>query len=287
MKHAADITAFINSLRAVTGVGVCYYDLKDFFNYFQVGVRNNCGHYCDFCRAVRELPGGKRPCEKSDKIEAVALAAQYRQPFFFACHMGMQELVLPLLHGDALVGIVFVGQCRIPGESPQRLIAQRVREAGGDPERFLKLYAQLPELKRQDLRAIGEVLSQYFQLRIENSHPLREASVYGGASLAERVQGYVQLHFCDAISAKTLAEHFYVTQAHLSRVFRERYGCTLTEYIRHLRMEYAQRLLSQTDASVSSIALNTGYPDVNYFSRLFRRHTGLTPTEFRSRSNMP
>ena len=85
MKHATDITAFINSLRSVSGVGICYYDLKDFFNYFRTGVRNNCGHYCDFCRAVRELPGGKHACEKSDKIEAVSLAAQYRQPFFFAC----------------------------------------------------------------------------------------------------------------------------------------------------------------------------------------------------------
>ena len=44
MQHAADITAFINALRTVTGAGICYYDLKDFFNYFHKGVRNNCGH---------------------------------------------------------------------------------------------------------------------------------------------------------------------------------------------------------------------------------------------------
>lgn len=282
MKHAADITAFINALRAVTGVGVCYYDLKDFFNYFQAGVRNNCGHYCDFCRAVRELPGGKRPCEKSDKIEAVSLAAQYRQPFFFECHMGMQELVLPLLHRDSLVGIVFIGQCRIRGESPEKTIAQRVQEQGGDPAHFLELYAQLPELRREDLRAAGQILSQYFQLRMENSQPLGQAAVYAGASLAEQVYSYIQLHFCDNLSTKSLAEHFFVTQAHLSRAFRTRYGLTVTTHIRNLRMEYAQRLLSQTNASVSSIALNVGYPDVNYFSRVFHGCVGMTPTQYRA-----
>lgn len=287
MKHTADITAFINALRDVAGVGICYYDLKDFFNYFQAGVRNNCGHYCAFCRAVRELPGGKRPCEKSDKIDAVTLAAQYKEPFFFECHMGMQELVLPLLHRDTLVGLVFVGQCRIRGESPEKTIAQRVAEQGGDPARFVELYAQLPELRREDLRAAGQILSQYFQLRMAHSQPVSQTHTYPGATLAEQVYSYIQLHFCDSLSTKSLAEHFFVTEAHLSRAFHARYGLTVTAHIRNLRMEYAQRLLSQTDASVSSIALNTGYPDVNYFSRLFRRHTGLTPTEFRSRSNMP
>ena len=287
MKHTADITAFINALRDVAGVGICYYDLKDFFNYFQAGVRNNCGHYCAFCRAVRELPGGKRPCEKSDKIDAVTLAAQYKEPFFFECHMGMQELVLPLLHRDTLVGLVFVGQCRIRGESPEKTIAQRVAEQGGDPARFVELYTQLPELRREDLRAAGQILSQYFQLRMANSQPVSQTHTYPGATLAEQVYSYIQLHFCDSLSTKSLAEHFFVTEAHLSRAFHARYGLTVTAHIRSLRIEYAQRLLSQTDASVSSIALNTGYPDVNYFSRLFHRHTGLTPTEFRSRSNMP
>lgn len=287
MKHATDITAFINSLRSVSGVGICYYDLKDFFNYFRTGVRNNCGHYCDFCRAVRELPGGKHACEKSDKIEAVSLAAQYRQPFFFECHMGIQELVLPLLHKDTLVGVVFVGQCRIHGESPKQKIAQRIREQGGDPEHFLQLFSVLPELRREDLRAVGQILSQYFHLRIENSQPIGDANVYAATSLSAQVFQYIQLHFCENLSLKTVAEHFYVTEAHLSRVFKGSYNMTVTAYIRHLRLEYAAQLLKQTNAPIGSIALNCGYPDVNYFSRLFRKHTGMSPTQFRSSGNLP
>ena len=40
----------------------------------------------------------------------------YKEPFFFECHLGMRELVLPLLSGENLIGILFVGQCRIAGE---------------------------------------------------------------------------------------------------------------------------------------------------------------------------
>lgn len=287
MQHATDITAFINSLRSVSGVGICYYDLKDFFNYFRAGVRNNCGHYCDFCQAARGLPGGKRACERSDKIDAVTLATQYRQPFFFECHMGMQELVLPLLFRDSLIGVVFVGQCKIRGESPEKKITQRIQELGGNPDRFLELYAGLPELGREDLRAVGQILSQYFQLRIENSQPIGDSNVYSATTLAEQVLKYVQLHFSDILSAKSIAEHFYVTQAHLSRVFKSSYGMTLTAYIQMLRMEYAAQLLRQTNAPIGSIALNCGYPDVNYFSRLFYRHTGMSPSQYRASVNTP
>ena len=281
MQHAADITAFINALRTVTGAGICYYDLKDFFNYFHKGVRNNCGHYCSFCRAVRELPAGKRPCEKSDKIDAVKLAMEYRQPFFFICHMGMQELVLPLIYADVLVGLIFVGQCRIRGEDMLQQVLQSVEEKGGDRSRFAQLYEELPELSRADLRSVGQILTQYFQLRIENRQPLGKTEVCSGASLAEQVHDYIQLHFCEELEIKSLADRFFVTQAHLSRSFKQRYANTITDHIRELRIEYAKRLLSQTEAPVRSVALNTGYPDANYFCRLFHKQTGMTPSEFR------
>ena len=104
MSSAGDISVFINAVCDLCGVGICYYDLSEFFNYDRLGVRNNRGHYCAFCELARTLPGGRAQCEASDKQRAVQLAAQYREPFFFECHMGMRELVVPLLNlEDCLV----------------------------------------------------------------------------------------------------------------------------------------------------------------------------------------
>ena len=92
-----DITEFINAIRKLTGIGICFYDLNSFFGYDRYGVKNNRGHYCEFCKKTRELSDGRIRCDESDKNEAISLAKQYKTPFFFECHMGMQELVIPLI----------------------------------------------------------------------------------------------------------------------------------------------------------------------------------------------
>ena len=108
MSMASDITELINAIRELSGAGICYYDLNHFFNYESFGIKNNRGHYCEFCERARALPAGRASCEESDRIGAVELARQYREPFFFECHMGMRELVIPLMR-DACPR--FSGRC--------------------------------------------------------------------------------------------------------------------------------------------------------------------------------
>mgnify|MGYP003309428791 CR=1 FL=1 len=281
MKTSADITAVINALRTVSHVGICYYDLKNFFNYYQTGVKANHGHYCDFCNAAKDLPDGRRACDKSDKMDAVALADQYRQPFFFECHLGMRELVLPLLRENTLIGIIFIGQCRIEGETNEKLILQRVKESGGDVRLFAEYLQKLPVLTREKLRSISLILSHYFDIRIEHTQPIGLPDPSRTYSLAKRAHDYIDHHYSESISTSIIAGHFFVSPAHLSRAFRSAFGMTVTDYIHNVRIEHAKHLLSVTSASVSSIALNVGYPDVNYFSRIFKTKTGIIPTHFR------
>lgn len=281
MKTSSDITAVINALRNVSGVGVCYYDLKNFFNYFHTGAKSNRGHYCNFCLAAKDLPDGRRACDKSDKFDAVALAEQYRQPFFFECHLGMRELVLPLLKDNNLIGIIFIGQCRIEEETNEKFILQRVKESGGNPQLFKEYLHELPILTREKLRGIGLILSLYFDIRIEQAQPIGLPDLSRTVSLAKRAHDYIDHHYNEAISTSSIAGYFYVSPAHLSRAFRSAFGVTITDYIHTVRIEHAKHLLSVTSASVSSIALNVGYPDVNYFSRMFKTQTGITPTHFR------
>ncbi|MBL4702388.1 MAG: helix-turn-helix transcriptional regulator, partial [Phycisphaeraceae bacterium] len=68
---------------------------------------------------------------------------------------------------------------------------------------------------------------------------------------------------------------------HLARVFRQQYGLTPTDYVQSIRIERAKHLLRHTNMKVSAIAQSVGYQDAIYFSRLFKRHTHLSPGKFR------
>ncbi|NRQ51925.1 AraC family transcriptional regulator [Brevibacillus sp. HD1.4A] len=98
--------------------------------------------------------------------------------------------------------------------------------------------------------------------------------------LAKQVVRYLEEHYTERISLESLAEHFCYSARYLTRLVKEETGHSPIDYVISLRMEKAKELLSQTDATMQEVAASVGYHDVLYFSRLFKKHTGMTPTSF-------
>ena len=86
----------------------------------------------------------------------------------------------------------------------------------------------------------------------------------------------------ESITLGDIARQVDIHPVHLAREFRRVYGCTLGEYLRGLRVQFACRELSSTNTPLVDIALGAGFSHQAHFSRVFKRHTGVTPTEFRS-----
>lgn len=282
MDNSHEISVFINAVRDLCGVGICYYDLSDFFHYDKFGVKNNRGHYCAFCEKTRSLPKGRDYCNKSDKADALQLAKEYGEPFFFECHMGMKELVVPVLKEKELIGVLFVGQCRIQGDNNTAAVTKGTLRLDGKPREMLALYEQLPVKSQDDLLNIGKILSQYFNSKVLTNQLLTPEISEPDKELAYLMQDYINANYSYNISSKSIAEKFYVNPSYASRCFSEKHGQTITEYINKVRIERAMLLLKISMTPVSNIALNVGYTDLNYFSRVFKKWVGLSPTQYRN-----
>lgn len=92
---------------------------------------------------------------------------------------------------------------------------------------------------------------------------------------------YLHDHFTDTIAVDDLASAVGIHPAHLMRAFRQQQGCTVGDYVRRLRVEYASHLLAQSEMSLTHIAVETGFAGQSHFHRTFKALTGLAPSEFR------
>jgi AraC family transcriptional regulator len=87
--------------------------------------------------------------------------------------------------------------------------------------------------------------------------------------------------FTESLSLDDVARAVGVHPTHLARVFRQHYRCAVGDYLRGLRIERARNELSTSDAPLVEIAVAAGFCDQSHFATAFRRHTGMTPTEYR------
>ena len=89
------------------------------------------------------------------------------------------------------------------------------------------------------------------------------------------------------ISANSIASSLFINRSYISQVFREKTGMTLGEYLTGLKMERAKALLDQEGIKIYELASRLGYKDIEYFSRLFKEHTGCSPAAYRDKICVP
>lgn len=84
------------------------------------------------------------------------------------------------------------------------------------------------------------------------------------------------------LSLKRFANDLFLNTSYLSTLFKKEVGMTLTDYVNKNRIACAKRLLKSTTMPIQDVALKSGIPDIHYFTRLFRRETGMSPREWRN-----
>jgi len=92
---------------------------------------------------------------------------------------------------------------------------------------------------------------------------------------------FLHANFTESFTLEEIARVADVHPVHLSRVFREKFGCTIGEYVRRLRVEFASRQIVSGEASLGEIAHAAGFSDQSHFNKTFKTAFGLTPAEYR------
>lgn len=100
-------------------------------------------------------------------------------------------------------------------------------------------------------------------------------------NIVEQAKEYIGRNYMGDLSLEDTARKLGISAYYLSKLFKESEGVNYIDYVTGLRMDNAKAQLSGTEKSVKEICLESGYADPNYFSRIFKKWTGVTPTEYR------
>lgn len=92
---------------------------------------------------------------------------------------------------------------------------------------------------------------------------------------------YIYAHYAEELTVGALASMCHLSESRFSHVFKDLVGMSPAQYILSAKIEMAKEMLRLTDLSVLQVAERVGIPNQNYFSRIFKKYTGVSPSEFR------
>ncbi len=98
----------------------------------------------------------------------------------------------------------------------------------------------------------------------------------------QEIDQYIIEHLSDNISSADMANFLFLNSSYFSRYFKKLAGENFTDYIHRFKMKTAEKMLMENDESIEVIASRLGYSDRTYFSKIFKKHTGYSPGEFKS-----
>lgn len=124
------------------------------------------------------------------------------------------------------------------------------------------------------------------ELLAETSRRSVEVSNHKRPYWLEQAREILHAHFTGHLTLTSIAEMVGVHPVHVAREFRKHYRCTIGDYVRQLRVEFACRYLAETTTPLIEIALAAGFSHQSHFSRTFKRLTGMTPAQYRAISRL-
>jgi two-component system, response regulator YesN len=143
-----------------------------------------------------------------------------------------------------------------------------------------------PEILNETLdRAVKEWKAEKLsRVIIQNGESLKQDNFTQNEEMnnMQKIEEYLRSHFQEDINLQTIADRFFLNRDYISRKFKQEFNETITDYLTKIRIEKAKELLGNPTKKIYEIAYQVGYQNEKYFSKVFKKQTGVTPNEYRN-----
>jgi AraC-like DNA-binding protein len=255
---------------ALFGIRIAYYgpDGKE----LEVGLSRP---WCDYCALLRKELGDDEMCLRSD-VERRAEALNSRRRIDYRCHGGLFEAVIPLFVDSNPIGFVMIGQVRTEVAAPEAKLRRWEKLRGDD--RLSAAFARVPLRSREDLSHILVIFSALVDL-IVACHLIEMR----GQKRIDLLLDHLRQNCAEDLSLPDAAAFLGLSPWRLAHLLEESLGKTFKGIQAEIRMDRADELLAaHPDLPIKEVAARCGFGDPLYFSRLYRKLRGRSPSQARA-----
>ena len=171
-----------------------------------------------------------------------------------------------------------------PLNSGQLMISPRVRGTAKELcEQLIAIYVAKNNESESKITAQikTKIILLQFILEMWKQGFVIENDTSGRNMVEKEMVSYVQQNFTGKISLKEFGEQFHLSEKYISRYFKEHFHIALSQYVTYLRLEHAKQLLQDTDIPITEVAMQSGYQNVSYFIRSFKKAYGVSPLKYK------
>lgn len=152
-------------------------------------------------------------------------------------------------------------------------------------EQLVEIYGAKKEESQSKITAQikTKIILLQFILELWKRGFIVENDTSGKNTVEKEMVSYIQQNFTGKILLKEFGEQFHLSEKYISRYFKEDFHITISQYVTYLRLEHAKHLLQDTDIPVTEVAMQSGYQNVSYFIRSFKKTYGMSPLKYRNK----
>ncbi len=181
------------------------------------------------------------------------------------------------MFGDTLIGYIIIGQFTDqPDKSHiKEILLNAGKKYNFSVEESLKKLENIVYLNNDYTIALAQLIEM-----CANYIWVNNILKLSGSNLAHEIKLYISEHLTDDLSVNSLCKKYGTSPTSLYQLFKRSFGCGVIQVIKRERIYKAQELLLDPKLTVGEVATLVGIPDANYFTRIFKSQTGVTPKAF-------
>ena len=255
------INRILHDFYTATGTRIVLFDTSF------TAISINLYEKCNYCRHIQKDHSCQKTCIAFDNmlLQKCKLSQKSEQAY---CPFGLLNIVSPILFNGTTLGYLFFGQMKTSQSFP---IPQFCNEPILQSD-----YTALPMFTLPQSQSIAN-LAQILIGHILTEKMLKPDS----GEIVTRAVTFIQDNLEKDLSIKLISQSINVSKSVLYKKFRDRFHCTVGEYINRKRVEQSRKLLTSSSLSMEEISQQCGFSSASYFTKIFKQHTGTTPLKYK------